>query len=72
MTLSINDITEAFADDFYENVIDGRYEDSPIDWEEAINRYERYTDVDFGDSLTSPAIDKLKRAVRRIRAENGL
>lgn len=72
MTLGINDITEAFADDFYDMAIDGRYEDSPIDWQEAINRYERYTDVDFGDSWISPAIDKLKRAVRRIRAENGL
>ena len=72
MTLGINDITEAFADDFYENVIDGWYDDSSIDWEEAINRYEKYTDVDFGDSWISPAIDKLKRAVRRIRAENGL
>ena len=44
--------------------------DSPIDWEELLDRLEAVRrDWDFGDSLLTPAIRKLQRAVRQHRRE---
>lgn len=64
------DITDTFAETFYDSVISGWYDGRGIDWEEALNRYERYNrDVTFGDSMLSPAITKLQRLVRQIKAE---
>lgn len=73
--LSPADITDDFLESFYDEAIDGWYEDSPIDWEDAIERWEKYhkaDDVTFGSQWDSPAINKLKRGIRRIRNENGI
>ncbi|MFA7295820.1 MAG: hypothetical protein WC211_01375 [Dehalococcoidia bacterium] len=69
------DITAAFVDEFYGQAIDGWYEDGPIDWEDAIERWERYhraEGVTFGSQWDGPAILRLKRLVRAHRRENGL
>ena len=72
------DITDEFADWFYDSAIDGWYEDSGIDWEDALKRVEGVRgmhptlgELDFGDSMISPTVLKLQRKVRAIRRENG-
>ena len=65
--LTHSDITPAFIEQFYESCIDGWY-DGPIDWEQAIDRSEFYTGLCYGTSWDSPAILKLKRAIRRMRS----
>lgn len=72
MILAAADVTEAFVERFYEAAIEGWYDESAVDWEDALDRFEGGTDYDFGDSLLSPAITKLQREVRRIRRENGV
>lgn len=76
--LTPEDITQEFAEGFYSACIDGWYEDGPIDWESAIERWERYhrksgpngEDVTFGPETQGPAERKLRRLVRAIRAES--
>ncbi len=57
------EITPAFVEDFYNSAIEGWF-DGPIDWEVALDRYERLTGVDFGSNVFSPAITKLTEARR--------
>ena len=72
------DITQEFAEDFYDNCVEGWYdEEGPIDWEQAIERWEDYhrgqgpggVDLTFGPEMYGPAERKLRRLVRAIRAE---
>jgi hypothetical protein len=77
MVLDISDITEDFAEDFYESCVSGWYDDGPIDWEDAIERWEKYhrksgtdgVDITFGPQMHTPAEMKLRRMVRAIKAE---
>jgi len=68
--LTADQITDAFVEWFYASAIEGWYEDSGIDWDDAINRAED-ADHDFGPKMDSPAIIKLRRKVRVIRHEEG-
>ena len=68
--LTADQITDAFVEWFYGTAIEGWYEDSGIDWDDAINRAED-DDHDFGPRMDSPAIIKLRRKVRAIRHEEG-
>ena len=70
--LTSADVTDDLATVFYDDAIDGYYDDGPVDWEEALERFEGSGEYDLGDSMLSPAIAKLKREVRRHRQENGL
>ena len=70
--ITAQDVTAELVDAFYQDAIDGWYDDGPVDWEEALDRFEGGTEYDFGDSMLSPAITKLKREVRRHRRDNGL
>lgn len=54
------------------SVVDGWYQTGPIDWEDLLDRVDGNeladgTMIDFGDSLDSPAIRKVKRVVRQQR-----
>ena len=54
------------------DVVDGWYQSSRIDWEDVIDRaddteLEDGTRIDFGESMMSPAITKIKRLVREHR-----
>ena len=72
MVYTLADMTQEFAESFYYDAIDGWYDDGPIDWEDAIERWERGVDgIDFGDQWDSPVIRKLKRLIRAIRADAG-
>lgn len=68
------EITQEFAEQFYEDCVSGWYDDEPIEWEEAIDRWEGYhrdENVTFGSEWDSPAIRRLQRLVRAIKAEAG-
>lgn len=77
MVLDISDITEGFAEDFYESCVSGWYDDGPIDWEDAIERWESYhrksgpdgVDITFGPQMQTATELKLRRMVRQIKAE---
>lgn len=72
------EITQEFAEDFYNTCVEGWYQDGePIEWEQAIERWEDYhegqgpggVDLTFGPELEGPAERRLRRLVRAIRAE---
>ena len=75
--LEPDDITQEFAEDFYETCVSGWYDDGPIEWEDAIERWEKYhrnggpdgVDITFGPEQQAPAERKLRRMVRAIKAE---
>lgn len=50
-----------------ESIYDGWYSDSRIDWENFIDRLESYTEVDFGNSMDSPLIRRVKAHIRKYR-----
>lgn len=55
-------------------VFDGWFSDvldepaARIDWEEFLDRLERY-DLDLGDKLDTPAIRRIKKIVRELRSD---
>ena len=53
-----------------EGIFDGWYSDETrIDWEDFLDRLEKQTDVDLGDSLDSPLIRKIKAHIRDYRKQ---
>lgn len=51
-----------------EEVFDGWFaRAASIDWNDFLDRLERYADVDMGDSMASPQIERVKAHVRRYR-----
>jgi hypothetical protein len=77
LVLDTADITDELAEDFYETCVSGWYDDEPIDWENAIERWGKYhrksgpagEDVTFGPQQQEAPERKLRRMVRRIREE---
>lgn len=65
------DVDDALIDEAIEAVEGWTPEGERVDWEDIIARLEDET-RDFGDSMLSPAILKIQRAVRQHRRENGL
>lgn len=43
--------------------------DEVIDWESALERLERWTEIDLGSDADSPLIRRIKNAVRKARRE---
>lgn len=65
------DITEEIIE-LALDVADGWYQSSPIDWEDLTDRIDGAelkdgSHLNMGDSMASPAIEKLKREVRKAR-----
>lgn len=53
-----------------ESVYDGWWADqSRIDWEDFLDRVERYADVDLGSDMLSPQIKAIKRYVGKLRTQ---
>lgn len=51
-----------------QEVHDGWYaSDARIDWPDFIDRLELHADVDLGNSMTSPLIEKVKKHIRAYR-----
>lgn len=51
-----------------EELVDVYYPDGErIDWEDFIDRVEKYTDWDFGTQMDSPDIRRLQRHIRAYR-----
>jgi hypothetical protein len=50
-----------------EEVYDSWYADSQIDWEDFLDRLERYSDTDLGGDMLSPLIKKIKRHINLYR-----
>lgn len=40
-----------------------------VDWDDLLYRIEAVFDLDLGDSMTSPEIERIKKAVRKARRE---
>jgi hypothetical protein len=73
--LQPDDITDEFAEDFFEACVSGWYDEGGIEWEQALERWEKYhrdENRTFGPQLDSPAIRRLQRKVRALRAEAGI
>lgn len=60
------DVTDEIMELIY-SIVDGWYQSGRIDWEDVIDRAEDMGDLDFGDSMVSPAIKKIKSRIRRER-----
>ena len=53
-----------------EELVDCLYSDGQrIDWEYFIDRVERHTNRDFGNTMDSPDIRRLQRHIRKYRRE---
>lgn len=50
-----------------ESIHDGWYSEGRIDWEDFLDRLERYADVDLGNSMDSPLIRRIKAHIRKYR-----
>ncbi|MEU8791549.1 hypothetical protein [Streptomyces sp. NPDC048643] len=64
-----DDITDEIVDMAVE-IVDGWYQNTRVDWEDVLERLDRQTlsdgrGLDFGESMTSPAIRCLQRRVRK-------
>jgi hypothetical protein len=69
--IEVEDITDEIIEVVY-SVVDGWYSDGRIDWEDLLCRVETTPiedgrKINFGDSLDSPAIRRIKRLVREYR-----
>lgn len=53
-----------------ESVFDGWFSEGNIDWEDFLDRLERGTNYDLGESLDSPAIRRIKAIVRELRRQS--
>lgn len=53
-----------------ESVFDGWFSEGPIDWEDFLDRLEKGSTYDLGDSLDSPAIRRIKAIVRELRQQS--
>jgi hypothetical protein len=56
-------------------IVEGWYDEGPIDWEDVWDRLERRVlddgrGIDLGEDLGSPALKALQRRVRAARKEN--
>lgn len=70
--VTAEDVIEELMESVF-TVVDGWYQDSRVDWEDVIDRVERRgledgRALNFGDSLDSPAIRRIKYLVRKSRA----
>lgn len=63
------DVTEEVLE-AAEDICCSWYADERIDWEDFIDRLERETGGDFGDSMLSPAIKAIQRHIRAHRNEH--
>jgi hypothetical protein len=68
---SADAVTEEIISLAYD-IVDGWYQEGPVDWEDVLDRLDGATLadgslLDLGSSLTSPAIRKIKKAVIKAR-----
>jgi DNA-binding PadR family transcriptional regulator len=68
-----DDVTEEVLE-VVQGIVEGWYDDGPIDWEDVWDRMEktRLKDdrgIDMGEDLDTPAIRKIKREIRKWRAQ---
>lgn len=68
------DVTEALLG-YAVELTDSRYGDGRIDWQDAISRLEGFEMpdgllADFGTDMGSPAIEKIKKHVRKVRKDS--
>ena len=63
------DAIVAFAVDMAANNAMPLLVNDTIDWEAALERIERWAEIDLGSDLDSPLIRRIKRAARAARTE---
>lgn len=51
-----------------ESVVDGWYSEGRIDWQDFLDRVEKYSDIDLGQDMDSPLIRAIKKYTREYRA----
>lgn len=66
--LTAADVTEEVLNDVW-GVVEGWYMDQPVDWEDVLERVEKGDAWDFGTQMDSPAINKIKRTIRKWKSE---
>lgn len=66
--IEAKDVTEEDLQEV-EDITDGWYADTRIDWDDVWDRMERGSDLDLGPQLDSPAMRKMKAHVRKLRRE---
>ncbi|MFI9271810.1 hypothetical protein ACIGXM_13985 [Kitasatospora sp. NPDC052896] len=68
-----DDVTDELVEMAFE-ICDGWYQNTRIDWENVLERMEKYgmgdgRGLDWGTEMSTPAIEQLKRRVRKMRSE---
>lgn len=61
--IAAKDVTQDLLDEAF-SIVEGWYSDTRIDWEDVWDRMERYSDLDLGPQIDSPAMRKMQRYVR--------
>jgi hypothetical protein len=66
------DVTDELLE-MVQGIVEGWYNEGPIDWENVWDRLEKQTlddgrGIDMGDDLGTPAIRKIQREIRKWRA----
>lgn len=64
--IEANDVTQEDLDEAL-SIVEGWYDEGRIDWDDVWERMERYSDLDLGTEIDSPAMRKMKRYVRSER-----
>jgi hypothetical protein len=68
-----DDVTDEVLEQV-KGIVEGWCDDGPIDWEDVWDRMEKRVlddgrGIDMGEDLSSPAIRKIKREIRKWRAQ---
>ncbi|WP_274916813.1 hypothetical protein [Streptomyces sp. WZ-12] len=71
--VTAEDVTEEILE-IVQGIVEGWYNEGPVDWENVWDRMEKYSledgrGIDMGGDLSSPAIRKIQREIRKWRAQ---
>lgn len=64
--IAAKDVTQEDLDEAL-SIVEGWYNEGRIDWDDVWERMERYSDLDLGPEMDSPAMRKMQRYVRAER-----
>jgi hypothetical protein len=56
-----NELIDQFAEDWVP--------DGPVEWDDYLNRFERYHDIDLPEDMTDPVIRRIQRRSRAVWRE---
>ncbi|MCC3766490.1 hypothetical protein [Streptomyces sp. UNOC14_S4] len=71
--VTVENVTDEILE-MVQGIVEGWYNEGPIDWGDVWDRLEKYRlddgrGIDMGGDMSSPAMQKIKREIRKRRAQ---